>query len=75
MLATYYSPLAIRHSPVYFFAIAQAGTLWQSGTITNYQPAEAFDVAVAPGTLTLVAGTNAEYGCDTAAWVDVWGVR
>jgi hypothetical protein len=57
------------------FAIVQGGTLWQTGTITNYQPAEAFDVAVAPGTLTLVTGTNADYSCDTAAWVDVWGVR
>ncbi len=56
------------------FAVVQGGaTLWQSGTITNYAPAEAFDVVVAPGPLTLSTSPNAEYSCDTAVWVDVWG--
>ncbi|MDP2308502.1 MAG: CotH kinase family protein [Pseudomonadota bacterium] len=57
------------------FAISQGETLWQSGTITNYQLAEAFDVAVSPGPLTLVTAPNADYACDTAAWADVWGMR
>ncbi|MFN7143703.1 MAG: CotH kinase family protein, partial [Myxococcota bacterium] len=57
------------------FAIVQAGTtLWESGTLLNYTAAEAFDVAVSPGALTLVASPNAAYSCDTAAWVDVWGM-
>ncbi|MDP2315639.1 MAG: CotH kinase family protein [Pseudomonadota bacterium] len=57
------------------FAVVQGETLWQSGTILTYQAAEAFDVAVSPGALQLVTAPNAEYSCDTAAWVDVWGMR
>lgn len=57
------------------FAIFQVGaTLWSSGTLVNYTAAEAFDVAVAPGPVTLVASPNAEYSCDTASWIDVWGL-
>jgi len=57
------------------FAIRQGATLWESGTLRNYDGAESFEVTVAPGTLTLVTTTNADYSCDTAAWVDVWGAR
>lgn len=54
------------------FSIEQAGvTLWTSGSRATYDPAEVFVVAVAPGPLTLRAAPNAEYSCDTAAWLDV----
>jgi hypothetical protein len=55
------------------FAIVQDGrTLWTSDTMRNYAPAEAFDVDVAAGTVTLQTTPNAEYSCDTAVWADVW---
>lgn len=57
------------------FAIRQGTTLWESDTLRNYDAAAAFEVEVSPGALTLVTTTNADYSCDTAAWVDVWGAR
>lgn len=55
------------------FSLVQGGvTLWTSPPRANYDPAVATgDVAVEPGELHLVASPNAEYSCDTAAWVDV----
>jgi hypothetical protein len=57
------------------FRIVQGGaTLWESGTVMDYTPAVDFDVAVRPGALTLEAGVNAEYSCDRAVWVGVFGL-
>ena len=45
---------------------------WESGVLENYDAAVDFGtLAVAPGELVLTASPNAEYSCDTAAWLDV----
>jgi hypothetical protein len=55
------------------FSVEQDGvTLWQSGVATSYSDAEDMgDVPVAPGPVRLVADPLGDYGCDTAAWLDL----
>lgn len=55
------------------FSVVQNGaTLWQSSTLRNYDAAVATgEIAVSAGPLHLMVAANAEYSCDTAAWVDV----
>lgn len=56
------------------FSVVQGGTtLWSSGVVRGYADAVPFAVDVAPGALRLVVSPNAEYSCDTAAWLDVRG--
>ncbi len=55
-----------------FSVVQDDATLWTSPPIVNYDDAVATGtIGVSPGELRLVASPNAEYSCDTAAWVDV----
>ena len=58
------------------FTVSQGGAaLWTSGVQTSYSEAEDMgDVAVAPGAVLLLADPMGDYGCDTAAWVDLRAV-
>jgi hypothetical protein len=55
------------------FFVEQGGvTLWSSGSLGTYDPAvDMGSVSVEPGRLSLRVSPNAEYSCDTAAWLDL----
>ncbi len=55
------------------FHVLQDGVaLWSSDTVMPYQQAMSFGpLEVEPGTVQLVTGVNADYSCDTTAWVDL----
>ena len=53
------------------FQVSQGELLWESPVLRNYDPAEAFEVEVEEGPVTLTSTSGANYSCDTSVWLDL----